>query len=169
MAVHIEIIEPKHSAQLLSAVEQTLRSHSLRLKPGQDLAQVAEAIEAKGFKLSATNGYLCASQVVAGIETPCHVNTLFEAIAQQQPERFFPRNPDNVSSREELDFQGKVEFLKRNGLAAYEKLPAKASDQPTVLTSDMTRKQYLSLDWKTRSEVISQLGVKAIEEIMKRK
>ena len=68
-----------------------------------------------------------------------------------------------------MDQQGKVEYLKKYGIKAFEALPQKASDQPTVLSSDMTAKQYLSLDWKTKSEVISQLGLKAIEEIMKRK
>jgi hypothetical protein len=97
MAVHIEIVPPKHDPQLLSAVEQTLRAHSLRLKPGQTLEGVAEAVTEKGFKLTAANGYLCASQVVSGFESPCHVNTLFESLAEQQPERFFPRNVDGVS------------------------------------------------------------------------
>jgi hypothetical protein len=168
MPIEIKIIPPKYEPQLLSAVEQTLKAHGLRLKANQNLEGIADAITAKGFKLSAEHGYLNATQTTAGLESPAHVNTLFEALATQEPARFFPRNPDNVTSREELDFQGKVEFLKRNGLAAYEALKTKASAQPTVLSNQMTRKEYLSLDWKTRSEVIGQLGLAAIEQIMKR-
>ena len=44
--------EPKHSDELLQAVERTLASHNLRLKPGQSLADVADAFEANQVKLS---------------------------------------------------------------------------------------------------------------------
>src|ERR1700721_17705 len=126
MADKVVTAPAAHDEKLLSAVEATLRAHNLRLKPGEDLGTITDAITAKGFKISAEHGYLDASQTTAGFEGPAHVNAVFEGLATQEPARFFPRTVDNIVSRDQLDREGKMKFLREQGLAAWEKLPQTA-------------------------------------------
>jgi hypothetical protein len=166
----LEITPAKYSAQLLFAVENTLKAHNLRLKPGQNLESVADAITSRGFKLSAEHGYLDASQNVGGFESPAHVNAIFEGLAKLEPTRFFPRELGGVVARDQMDTAGKMAYLKEFGLKAFEKLPATGNpNRPTVLSPDMTRAQYLSLDLATKSELCGTLGAAAIAKIMNRR
>lgn len=166
----IEVKPPKHSDALLGAVEATLKSHQLRLKPGQTLAAVVESITSRGFKLSAEHGYLDVSQTVAGAEIPCHVNSVFEGLAAQEPDRFFPRNVGGVTARDQLDRQGRVQYIRENGLEKYTALPTTGNPNlPTVLSSDMTRAEYLALDRTTKAALCGEFGAAAIGRILNRK
>ena len=160
----------KHDDQLLSAVESTLKAHNLRLKPGQDIGTVVEAITSKGIKLDASNGYLNASQSVAGAETAMHVNQVFEGLAKQEPDRFFPREVGNVQSRDALDTEGKIKFIREHGLEAWEKLPAKAQGEQVVVLDQrkLTKSQWLALDRTTRAQLAAQWGADAVGKIMAR-
>jgi len=159
-----------HSDELLSAVESTLKHHNLRLKPGQDLAQVVDALSAKGVKLTAENGYLSASQTTAGMEHAAHVNKIFEGFAKTEPDRFFPRDVTGVTCRDQLDQAGKVKFIAEQGLPAWEALPQTAPREVTVVLdkSKLTRAQYLSLDRTTRAQLSGQWGPEAIGRVMAR-
>ena len=164
-------IEPaKHSDALLSAVEATLRAHQLRLKAGQTLGHVIDAIEGHGFKLSAQHGYLDATQTISGSELPAHVNAIFEGIAEKESERFFPRNVGHVRSRDAMDRQGRVQYIAEYGLKAFEALPQTANPNlPVVLSPDMTKQEYLSLDRATKSALCGEFGADAIAKILSRK
>jgi hypothetical protein len=163
--------QPKHDEKLLSAVESTLRAHDLRLKPGEDCATVVDSLAQRGIKLTATNGYLNASQNVAGADAPMHVNQIFEGLASQEPQRFFPREVSGVKSRGELDQAGKMKFIKEQGLSAWEKLPQNAPKTVTVVLdkNKLKKAEYLSLDRKTRSELAGLWGADAIAKVMSRK
>lgn len=170
MADKIVTQDAAHSDALLSAVESTLKHHNLRLKPGQDLAQVVDALSAKGVKLTAENGYLSASQTTAGVEHASHVNQIFEGFAKTEPDRFFPRDVAGISSRDQLDRAGKIEYLRTHTLAEWEKLPQTAPREVTVVLdkSRLTRAQYLSLDRTTRAQLAGQWGPDAIGRVMAR-
>jgi hypothetical protein len=159
-----------HTDELLSAVESTLKHHNLRLKPGQDLAQVVDALSAKGVKLTAENGYLSASQTTAGVEHASHVNQIFEGFAKTEPDRFFPRDVAGISSRDQLDRAGKIKFIAEQGLPAWEKLPQTSQREVTVVLdkTKLTRAQYLSLDRTTRAQLAGQWGTDAIGRVMAR-
>lgn len=166
----IETVPAKHSDQLLGAVESTLRAHNLRLKPGQTLGAVVEAISSRGFKLSADHGYLDISQTIAGAEMPAHVNSVFEGLATQEPDRFFPRHVGNVRSKDAMDRTAKLQFIREFGLPAFEALPTTANPNlPTVLSPDMSRQEYLALDRATKSALCGEFGADAIARIMSRK
>lgn len=162
--------QPTHSDELLSAVESTLKAHNLRLAVGQDIAQVVDALTAKGVKLTATNGYLNATQSTAGIEHASHVNEVIEGFAKIEPNRFFPRDVAGVSSRDQLDRTGKLKFIAEQGLPAWEALPQTAPREVTVVLdkSRLTRAQYLSLDRMTRAQLAGSWGADAIGKVMAR-
>jgi hypothetical protein len=166
----IKTEQPAHSEELLTALEKTLRAHNLRLKPGQDLAQIADAITARGFKIGVQHGYLEAEQTTAGSTQPVHVNRLIEGLATQQPSRFFPRDPNGVTARDQLDTQGKIEYLKTHTLTEWEMLPATSPEESVVVLDKnrLTCSQYLSLDRTTRAQLAGQWGADAIGRIMAR-
>ena len=162
---------PKHSPELLSAVEHTLKSHSLRLKPDQDLGTVVDALSARGIKLTAEHGYLAASQTTAGLEQAMHVNSIIEGLANQEAARFYPRNVDNIESRDAMDAKGKRDYITKHGLAAFEKLP---QSQPTITTvvldrTRLTAKEYLSLPRAQRAELAGTWGSAAVGAILARR
>ena len=162
---------PQHSDALISAAEATLQHHGLRLKPGQTVADVVNAISAAGFTLTEKNGYLQATQTTAGQPLPAHVNEIFEGIATKQPDRFFPRSMTGVTSRDSLDREGKMQFIKEHGLAAWEQLPQSAPTETTVVLdkSRLTREQWLSLDRATRAELAGRWGHQGVAEVMGRR
>lgn len=162
---------PQHSDALISAAEATLQHHGLRLKPGQSVADVVNAISAAGFTLTEKNGYLQATQTTAGQPLPAHVHEIFEGVATKQPDRFFPRSMTGVTSRDSLDREGKMQFIKEHGLAAWEQLPQSAPTETTVVLdkSRLTREQWLSLDLATRAQLSAQFGPDAIGQIMARR
>ena len=163
--------QPKHSPALLSAVERALAAHSLRLKTDQDLGNIANAITAKGFQINASNGYLEASQTTAGHTQPVHVSRLLEGLAQQEPTRFYARDTGGVTSRDQLDARGKIEYLRTHSLAEWERLPQAASAVQTVYLDPnrMKRSEWLSLDRKTKADFLKQHGANAVGQIMARK
>jgi hypothetical protein len=163
--------QPKHDEKLLSAVEKTLAHHALRLKPGQDLTTVVDALTKRGIKLSADHGYLSASQTTAGNESAMHVNQIFESLAAQEQERFFPRAVEGVTSKDQLDAAGKIKFIRERGLPEWEKLPQAAAKNVTVVLdkAKLTRVQWMSLDLKTRSELSGLWGSDAVAKIIGRK
>lgn len=170
MADKIVTQDAAHSDELLTAVESTLKAHNLRLAVGQDIAQVIDALTAKGVKLTATNGYLNATQSTAGVEHASHVNEVIEGFAKVEPARFFPRDVAGISSRDQLDREGKIEYLRTHTLAEWEKLPQTAPREVTVVLdkSRLTRAQYLSLDRTTRAQLSGQWGPEAIGRVMAR-
>jgi hypothetical protein len=163
----IKIEQPKHSPDHLSALERTLASHDLRLRPDQDLSTVADCFSANQVVLEENRGYLNASMH----GSPVHLNTVVEALAAKEPARFFPRDVAGVKSKDQLDSRGKVEYIRQHGLAAYECLPLRAPVEQTVVLDParMKRGQYLSLDRKTRAELAGRWGADAIARIMVRK
>ncbi len=158
---------PKYSQELLTATEQTLRSHDLRCRPDIGLDTVLDTLLANGVAPEATNGYLSVS--MGGL--PAHVHKVFEGLAKQRQELFFPRDPSGVKSRDELDLQGKIAFIKAKGIDAFEKLPQKAATESIVVLdpSRMTKAQFLSLDRKTKAELSAKFGAEQIGKIMARK
>lgn len=158
--------QPKHPEALLSALERTLAHHSLRLKPGQSLADVAAVLEKHQIAIEEKSGYLQASQQ----GNPIHVATAFEALPERAPDMFFPRTPDGVTSRDQLDAKGKSAFISKFGLRAWEQLPQKAPAVQTVVLdpSRMTRAQWMSLDRATRAQLSGQWGATVIGQIMAR-
>jgi hypothetical protein len=157
----------QHSEELLTAIEKTLKSHNLRLVPGQSLHDVAEAFKANQVELSESNGYLNATMH----NQPVHLNTVVESLATKEAARFFPRDPSNVTSRDSLDRQGKIKFIAEQGIDAWEKLPQSASaDTVTVLDQRrLTAAQYLALPRKTRADLSGQWGASVIGQILSRK
>jgi hypothetical protein len=115
MADKITTAEPTHSEQLLNAVESTLKAHNLRLKVGQDLTQIVDAFKAETVDLSESNGYLNAT--MGGV--PAHLNTVVEAFAKKQSDRFYPRETDGIVSRDQLDGEGKRKYIREQGLEKY--------------------------------------------------
>lgn len=94
MSTVIKTEAPKYTPELLNATEKTLSAHNLRLKPGQSLVDVVDAVTQKGFTLTESFGYLQATQKgPAGTDQAVHINQLFEGLATTEPTRFFPRDP----------------------------------------------------------------------------
>ncbi len=160
-------VAPKYSTDLQDAVERTLRAHNLRCKPGISLDTVLETLEANQVKPSVAFGQLTCEQ--NGL--PAHTPLLFEALAKQRTELFFPREVGNVKSRDELDRAGKIQFIREHGVRAFESLPQSApKDEPVVLDQrKMTREQWLSLDRATRAKLAGEWGSSTVGAIMQRK
>lgn len=99
-----------------------------------------------------------------------NVNQIFEGFAKTEPDRFFPRDVAGISSRDQLDRDGKIKFIAEQGLPAWEKLPQTAPREVTVVLdkSKLTRAQYLSLDRTTRAQLSGQWGPEAIGRVMAR-
>jgi hypothetical protein len=163
----IKTEQPRHSDALLSALERTLAHHDLRLRPGQSLADVADAFKENQIELSEQHGYLSATQH----GQPAHLNVAVEACATKYADKFFPREVAGVKSRDQLDVKGRIAYIKEFGLDAFERLPAKAPQQTTVVLDPrrLKRDQWLSLDRSTRAQLAAQWGADAIGAIMGRK
>lgn len=167
MSTEIKTTEARHSDALLGALEQTLKHHDLRLKPGQTLADVADGFAAEQVTLSEAHGYLTAE--MSG--NPVHLSKVIEAFAEKQGDRFFPRTPDGVKSRDQLDLKAKSEYIAKFGYEKFAALPQTAP-QGEIVELDrnrLTRKQWLSLDLKTRATLSATWGAGAIGSIMARK
>jgi len=161
-------VEPANATpdEVLSAVESTLKAHDLRLKPGQTLDEVVAALKGYGVTLTAERGYLSAEMNGQA----AHINKLFEGLADKEAARFFPRDPSGVSSRSELDTKAKLEYIAKQGLEAWERLPQTAPPKPVVLDARrITKAEYLSLDRATRSELAGRWGAETIGQILGRK
>jgi len=168
MADKIVTAPPAHSEQLLNAVESTLKAHNLRLKVGQDLAQIVDAFKAETVDLSESNGYLSAS--MGGV--PAHLNVVVEAFAKKQSDRFYPRESDGITAKDQMDRAAKMKMLSEpDGLARFEALPQTAPRETVVVLdkTKLTKSQYLSLDRSTRASLAGSWGAKAIGEIMGRR
>jgi hypothetical protein len=158
---------PKYGTELLNATEKALKAHDLRLRPGQTLETVLDGLAQEQVVIGESHGF--AQAEMSG--KPVHLSTVLESFAEKQSARFFPRNVDNVQSRDAMDRQGKVEYIGKHGLAAYTALPQTVSkDQPVVLSPDrLTAKQWKSLDLQTRAELSGQWGPEAIGRIVSRR
>jgi hypothetical protein len=161
------IVSPKFSEETLGAVERSLKSHNLRLRPGQTLEAVAEAFAAAGIQMEEKFGGLAATQHGA----PIHVSQAFEGLASTQSERFYPREVGNVRSRDEMDTTARVKFIREQGLEAFEKLPQKAdADTPTVFDkSKITAAQYAKLSRSVKTELLHTWTPADIARIINRK
>jgi hypothetical protein len=160
--------EPTHSEALLGAVENTLRSHNLRLKPGQDLAQVVDALKAEQVEVAESNGYLYATMN----GSPAHVSVAVEAFATKQADRFFPRESDGITARDQMDQAAKLKMLgEEGGLARFEALPQTAPKETVVVLdkTKLTRSQWMSLDRGTRTQLSGQWGAAVVGKIIGRK
>jgi hypothetical protein len=102
---------------------------------------------------------------------PAHSSQVFEGLAKQRTELFFPRDPSGVTSRDQLDQAGKMKLIREKGLAAFESLPATAPKEVTVVLDKgrLTRQQYLSLDRATRASLAGSWGHDAIGAVMNRR
>jgi hypothetical protein len=158
---------PKYSQELLDATEKQLRVHDLRCKVGIGLEQVLDTLVANGVTPEAQFGHLQVS--MSGL--PAHSSQVFEGLAKQRTELFFPRDPSGVTSRDQLDQAGKMKLIREKGLAAFEALPATAPKETTVVLdrNRLTKTQYLSLDRSTRAQLAGEWGATAIGAIMGRK
>jgi hypothetical protein len=167
MADKIVTEQPKYSEELLDATEKTLRAHDLRCKVGIDISNVLDTLIANGVTPEASNGYLSTS--MSG--QPAHVNKVFEGLAAQRTELFFPREVGGVASRDQLDQAGKLKFIREQGFDKWEKLPQTAPKITTVVLdrNKLTKAEYLSLDRTTRAQLSGQWGDAAIGRIMSRK
>jgi hypothetical protein len=163
----IKIEAPEFSDALLSALESTLRSHDLRLRPGQTLQDVAVAFKANQVQLSEANGYLTAEMHGA----PVHVNVVMESLTTKTPEKFFPRDVSTVKSKDEMDVKGRVKFINEHGEDAYSRLPVTADpDAPTVLDkSKITASQYRKLPRATKVELLNHWSPDDVAKILARK
>lgn len=164
MAIKTEA--PKYTAELLAACEHTLSNHNLRCKVGIDIGTVLDTLTANGVTAEAAFGQLALTQN----GTPAHSAVLMEALAKQRTELFFPRTTEAVTSRDQLDRQGKVEYIRTHTEQEWRDLPqTAATDQVVVLDpARMTKKQWLSLDRKTRVDLSGQWGEKIVGSIMAR-
>jgi hypothetical protein len=158
---------PKYSQELLDATEKQLKAHDLRLKVGIGLEDVLATLEANGVTPEASFGHLQTN--MRG--QPAHSSQVFEGLAKQRTELFFPRDPSGVTSRDQLDQVGKMKLIREKGLAAFESLPATSPKETTVVLDKnrLTKAQYLSLDRTTRASLAGSWGAEAIGKVMARR
>jgi hypothetical protein len=158
---------PEHNEALLSAVERTLQAHELRLKPGQTLESVIGELNSAGVKLTTERGQLVMENSSGAVIVPRAI----ERIAETKADLFYPRDVKAVTSRDQLDRAGRVQYITENGLKAYEALPATGAKAAPVELNPrrLTRTQWLSLDRITRAKLSGEWGADAISAIMSRK
>ena len=84
MSEVIKTAEPKHKPEVLSALEKTLASHNLRLKPGESLEGIVDGLAAnrsehrRKIRISQ-----CHHAKPVGAESPVHVSEVIEGFAQR--------------------------------------------------------------------------------------
>jgi hypothetical protein len=158
---------PKYSPELLTATEQALRNHDLRIKAGLDCGTVLDTLTANGVTADAAYGQLTLTQNGA----PAHSAVLLESLAKQRAELFYPRTTEGVTAKDQLDRAGKAKMLsEEGGLARFEMLPQTAPKSEVVVLdqSRLTQKQWLSLPIKQRVELSGLWGHKIVGQIMAR-
>ena len=171
-----ETTQPRYSEDVLQSVEQQMRAHNMRLKPGETVEGIMDALAADGVKFSVEHGHLIAETAtgIGGVLQPAHAPRIFEAAAAKHATKFFPRDVSDaakITGKDELDPRAASQYIAAHGLAAYESLPLKSqAAQPVELNPRrMTRQQWLSLPVKTRAELSGTWGRDAVGAIMNRK
>ena len=166
MAVTTE--KAKYSEELLTAVERALQSHDLRLRAGILPEQVLDTMAANQCEVQVLHGQLAVSMHGA----PVHSQNVIEGLARDRKELFFPRAGEmsGVKSRDQLDMKGRVEFIKTNGLPAFEALPQSApKDTPVTLDPrKLKRSEYLSLSRSQKIDFARTYGSDAVAAAMSR-
>jgi len=162
-----KIVVPEFSDALLEALERTLKSHDLRLRPGQSLADVATAMKTNQVTLEAAFGGLTATMD----GRPVHVSQVIEGLATTgAPDKFFPRDVSAVRSKAEMDVKGRVKFINEHGGAAFEALPATAPTAPVVLDkSKLSAAEYKALPRSTKVELLNHWSPEDVSRILNRK
>jgi hypothetical protein len=157
----------KYTKELLAACERTLRNHNLRCKPGITLANVLDTLTANQCTVEESFGQLAIT--MSG--TPAHTQKVMEGLARERQELFYPRDVTAVKSRDEMDQQGKIEYLKTHKLEEWERLPQTATASTVVVLdpSRMTSSEWLSLDRKTRSDLAGQWTQAELGSVLARK
>jgi len=169
MSETIKTQEAKYQPELLDAIEATLKHHNLRLVPGQSLQAIADAFEANQVKVEVKHGYLAATQRgPAGTDMPVHLADAVEGLLRKEPARFFPREVDGVTHKKQLDFEGKLKFIRERNFDEWEKLPLDAPTERVVVLdrTKLTAKDWKALDVKTKSGLIKTWGRSANEFVM---
>ncbi len=163
----LKIEASEFSDAVLDALERTLKSHDLRLKPGQSLQDVAATMKAHQVTLDAAFGGLTCSMD----GRPVHVAEAIEGLAKNgAPDKFFPRDVSSVKSRAEMDTKGKVAYIAAHGEAAFSALPATAPTAPTVLDkSRITAAEYRALPRSTKTELLHHWTPNDVARILARK
>jgi len=156
-----------NSAELQSLVAEQMRKHNMRLRPGQTVATMIEAMQKDGLALKVEYGSLTGE--ISG--QVAHLPHSFESFYTKHSDAFYPRDVSTgIRSRDQLDFKGKSEFISKFGLRAFEQLPRTAADaDPLELDpATISREQYLRLPLKLKSECIRAWGSDAVSRIMAR-
>src|ERR1035441_3460882 len=164
----VETVAPKYSPELLAACEKTLKNHDLRCKPGITLEDVVNTLTANQVTVEESFGQLALTMN----GQPAHTQKVMEGLATQRTELFFPRELGAITARDQMDQKGKIQMLSEpGGLSRFENLPATAEKVDVVVLdpSRITRKQWMSLDLKTRSDLAGQWGSAVLGKIMAKK
>jgi len=162
----IQTVPPKYSPELLAATEKTLKAHDLRCKPGIGLGEVLDTLVVNKVEVAESFGTLALSMDGA----PVHSQKTIEGLARERKELFYPRETAGIKSRSELDTAGKMQFIREQGLSAWEKLPATFTESDVVVLDQtkLNRKQWLSLPIKQRVELSGIWGAKVVAQIIGR-
>lgn len=166
----VQFEQPKFSQEVLTATEHGLSQHGFRLRPGKSIEDVLDALQGHQCQASVFGAGLALTQNGSA----CHVAEALENLGAKHPELFFARASEvgSISCKSDCDVKAKIEFIKRNGLEAWRKLPQeRTADQGVVVLSPsrLTRQQYQSLPLAQKIEFVRRYGEAGVSAVMSRK
>ena len=166
MAESKPLEQTAQNEKLLSAVEDQLRRHDLRVIPGKTIEDVVSQMQSEGLTLGVEHGTLTGT--VRGGDT-ANVPKSFENFAERNKSLFYPRSADldGVTCKAQLDRTGKIEFLKKFGLSRYENLPQQPPVAPVELSPrSLDAKTYRSLSTEDKINFLRTYGESGVRKVL---
>jgi hypothetical protein len=134
----------------------------MNLKPRSAQA-IVEHIKSKGFEVSDEGGFLSVTQ--GAEKTQMNVASILQACFKQVPEQFYGHSGEVRYKSDVLDNQAKVQYINDHGYAAWAALPVNENSpsarnviKPTIVSTELTRNEWLTLTPAEKSEAISGWG-----------
>jgi hypothetical protein len=134
---------------------------------------IVEILKAKGVEVSDTNGFLSLRQG----STEFNVAECLQAVFKQNPEQFYG-HAGEVKFKSDVPQDAKVAYIAKFGYAAWAALPANDKSpgaasviHPTIVSTELTKAQWMTLTSSEKCEAIAGWGKDAlpnVEHIMAR-
>lgn len=154
-------------SDVYKAISQGLGTMGLKPRSAQ---AIAEHIRSKGFEVSDENGYL---EVTQGAEkTQMNVAQILQAAFKQRPELFVGHSGTVRYKSDVLDTEAKCSLIREKGYEFWANLPISADSpsakhviKPTIVSTELTRKEWMTLTPAEKTEAISGWGADGLANV----
>jgi hypothetical protein len=131
---------------------------------------IVDLLKAKGVEASDTNGFLSLRQG----STEFNVAECLQAVFKQNPEMFYGHSGEVRYRSDVKDDAAKVKLIREKGYAFWAALPANERSpgavdvvNPTIISTELTMSQWMTLTPSEKSQAISGWGKDSLANVQR--